>query len=269
MSITQNKKMSTAENKNLWEEKNLIEPPMKSVNNGEFEECGIITDTNVLNENVPLNDIIVTKQKISGIYKIINKVNEKYYVGSSNNIYKRIKAHAYKLNQNINSCRYLQNAYNKYGINSFIWKIIELSIPNRRMEIEQKYLDIAKNEKEKCYNISFIVGRIEWNDENKQIRSILYKKEGNPNYKNGDKIKGKKNPFYGKHHTNESKEMQYLTKMKNGIINQDVFSFKNKTTDDTFIGNSRNFYHKYNLNRSNVMKLIQGKIRSVKNWILI
>ena len=75
-----NGEMSTTKDV-IWEEKNLIEPKMKFENSGELDVCDIITDIRESNENVPSIDTIKTKKKISGIYKIINKVNGKYYVG--------------------------------------------------------------------------------------------------------------------------------------------------------------------------------------------
>jgi hypothetical protein len=65
----------------MWEENHSIEPPMKSENNGVSDVCDTITAINDLSENVLSSGI--TRTIMSGIYKIINKVNGKYYVGSS------------------------------------------------------------------------------------------------------------------------------------------------------------------------------------------
>jgi len=40
----------------------------------------------------------------------------------------------------------------------------------------------------------------------KKYYSKIFKGRGNPNYNNGDKIKGKNNPFFGRHHTEETKK---------------------------------------------------------------
>ena len=53
--------------------------------------------------------------KIIGTYKIINKKTQKYYYGSSKNIYVRIIQHKSQLKNNKHHCVYLQNSYNKYG----------------------------------------------------------------------------------------------------------------------------------------------------------
>ena len=62
----------------------------------------------------------------SGIYKIINLVNNKIYIGSSINIEKRIYKHFWLLKNNTHYNTYLQNCYNKYGISNFTYEIVEL-----------------------------------------------------------------------------------------------------------------------------------------------
>lgn len=61
----------------------------------------------------------------SGIYKIENTVNGKCYVGSTTNLYKRFGSHRSALNKG-NHCNVrLQNAWNKYGEQKFVFIIIE------------------------------------------------------------------------------------------------------------------------------------------------
>lgn len=104
-------------------------------------------------------------EKISGIYKIINNINDKYYVGSSNNIYKRWKYHKQDLNRGNHRSQYLQRAWNKYGEDNFTFVVTELIILDELLlQIEQEYLNIACQEKEKCYNSSFVAGKIEMNE---------------------------------------------------------------------------------------------------------
>jgi hypothetical protein len=63
--------------------------------------------------------------KICGIYIVRNIINNKVYIGSSNKINVRIRTHKWELNKNIHSNQYLQNAWNKYGKENFIFEIIE------------------------------------------------------------------------------------------------------------------------------------------------
>ena len=46
--------------------------------------------------------------KVCGIYEIVNKVNEKRYIGQSVDVYKRWRGHKNKLNSNSHRNSYLQ-----------------------------------------------------------------------------------------------------------------------------------------------------------------
>lgn len=62
-----------------------------------------------------------------GIYSITNKINNKKYIGSTAKSFKiRFIQHKSKLNTGKHHCRHLQNAYNKYGSDNFIFKIEEI-----------------------------------------------------------------------------------------------------------------------------------------------
>ena len=58
-------------------------------------------------------------KKSSGIYKITNKTNGNYYIGSASIICNRWWIHISKLRKNCHSNKYLQNAFNKYGESNF------------------------------------------------------------------------------------------------------------------------------------------------------
>ena len=78
---------------------------------------------------------------IGGVYKIINKINNKYYVGSTSNFKKRWNQHIKLLNRNKHKNDYLQNVWNKYGEKSFEFIVVEYTDVNLVKIIEQKYLD--------------------------------------------------------------------------------------------------------------------------------
>lgn len=84
----------------------------------------------------------MAKENICGVYKITNKVNGKIYIGSSKDIYKRWKHHVYRLNSGKHVNSYLQNAWNKYGEDSFIFDIQEVCDENHIREREQYYIDV-------------------------------------------------------------------------------------------------------------------------------
>lgn len=107
----------------------------------------------------------------SGIYKILNTVTLKMYIGSTENFSKRKYDHFLALNKNKHRNVKLQNAFNKYGCESLKFEILEevkkftnesdadftIRLVNHR---EQHYLDtllfaqefIKSNKKDKRFN---------------------------------------------------------------------------------------------------------------------
>lgn len=68
---------------------------------------------------------------ISGIYKIVNLKNGKFYVGSSKNIIRRFYIHKSALKNKRHHCIYLQRSWNKHGEQAFIFEILkELDHPS-------------------------------------------------------------------------------------------------------------------------------------------
>lgn len=61
----------------------------------------------------------------SGVYCILNLVNGKHYVGSSQNIRIRWRTHQGLLKRNKHHCLKLQRAWNKYGESNFRLDILE------------------------------------------------------------------------------------------------------------------------------------------------
>jgi group I intron endonuclease len=76
-----------------------------------------------------------------GIYRVVNRINGKYYLGSSENIKKRWKAHRCDLRHNRHHSIHLQRAWNKYGEESFVFEIVEEVNKNILLEKEQYHLD--------------------------------------------------------------------------------------------------------------------------------
>ena len=118
----------------------------------------------------------MSKEKICGVYEIINSVNKKIYIGSSVDIYNRWKDHVYQLNNNIHSNVYLQHAWNKYGSNNFDFKIIERCNKNNVRECEQYYIDLFNCcNRDVGYNIMPRVDMSELSEETKNKISIANK----------------------------------------------------------------------------------------------
>lgn len=84
----------------------------------------------------------------SGIYKWKNIGNGKIYIGSAINLYNRKQVHLHLLKTQKHQLKF-QNAWNKYGKNNFVFKIIELvANKSKLIEREQYYLDILLFAKE-------------------------------------------------------------------------------------------------------------------------
>ncbi len=90
----------------------------------------------------------------SGIYKITNTVNGKFYIGSSADINRRFYQHRRALTKRVHRNPILQKAWNKYGPEKFTFEILEeCPSVNVLLEREQYYLDLLKPYLEVGYNI--------------------------------------------------------------------------------------------------------------------
>lgn len=87
---------------------------------------------------------------MSGVYKITNKRNWHSYIGSSIDICERWVTHRWYLNSNRSHNIALQNAWNKYGKESFEFSILLICDRENTTLYEQIYLDYYKPE----YNIA-------------------------------------------------------------------------------------------------------------------
>jgi len=80
--------------------------------------------------------------KMSVIYKIVNTINGKFYIGSTVNFENRKYLHTHKLRQNKHHSPVLQNSWNKYGKGAFEFEIIErVKRKDRLIEREQFWMD--------------------------------------------------------------------------------------------------------------------------------
>lgn len=184
---------------------------------------------------------------ICGVYKIVNKLNNKIYIGSSVNILERWLAHKYALKLGQHGNQYLQRTYNKYGLDNLDFNIVEKCSIENLTQREQYWIDyygglgssILYNMKEPEGSHKILpevsekikqklLGRT---IPDKVVQKILKSREG---YKHSEEtkrkisegnkgkiitmetrqkisearkgtFKGTQNPFFGKHHTEETK----------------------------------------------------------------
>lgn len=111
-------------------------------------------------------------------YKITCSGNNKIYYGSSKSFRNRKTRHLYYLRHNEHINKHLQNAFNKYGEDSFEFELLE-EFDNRdsMLDAEQKLIDSS-------YGESF--------NKSKSSKS--------------PQLFGEKNGFFGKKHTQETKD---------------------------------------------------------------
>lgn len=131
-----------------------------------------------------------------GIYAIRNVINERVYIGKSIHLEKRKLAHFSELRKGKHGNEPLQNAFNKYGEENFIFEILledDSFEDDELYHIEKMYILLFEADRhKKGYNIApgGKGGFSKWTDEQRKRRSIQYS--------------GKGNPFYGKKHSAET-----------------------------------------------------------------
>jgi group I intron endonuclease len=139
------------------------------------------------------------------IYCIENVINNKKYIGSTNNISKRWRSHRNLLKNNRHSNIHLQTAWNFYGEENFKFFVIEENIDILTLLLkEDYYINLYEVlDREKGYNIA------------KSTTAPMHGRKHTA--KSLEKMKtiktGEKNSFYGKHHTEETKAKLRKTKL--------------------------------------------------------
>ena len=82
--------------------------------------------------------------KISGVYKITNTITGDFYIGSSNNVKRRLAAHKWhsRWKQYPNNPMYLD--MRKYGVDKFIFEILAEVEEDKLKEKEQEFIETLK-----------------------------------------------------------------------------------------------------------------------------
>jgi group I intron endonuclease len=204
--------------------------------------------------------------KISGIYKIINKVNGKYYVGSTNDIHTRWNVHTCKLNKNMHHSQKLQRAWDKYKQDNFDFILIERVNEENLLNIEQNYLIECSKNKKSNYNVNYnALSPFKGRKHTEQTKRKM-----------SNRHSGKFNPFYGKCHNKKIREkirtnsiIGLLSKQKNiQSYANTKYHWYNKITNQVEFCTQYDLYTKYNLDKGNVGHVVKKKIPSCKGWCI-
>lgn len=165
-----------------------------------------------------VNYFCKNSRNVSGIYRIRNLTNNKFYIGSSNNLYHRFILHKTALDKGEHHSIYLQRSYNKYGSNQFIMEVLFLCDQQYLLYYEQlliEELEPAYNMNKKAYSNR----GYKWSQEsrekarlaqlgNKNALGHKLSEESKQKISNSRKGKcvGSENGFYGKTHTSEVRQ---------------------------------------------------------------
>jgi group I intron endonuclease len=167
------------------------------------------------------NFIAEVTMKGQFIYKIINTVNGKFYVGSTTNTRERFRTHRNRLRRGRHHAKHLQAAWNKYGEAAFVFHVIQ-TVPETESLKDAEDIWLTEHVgKDYCYNKS------RYSDA--PMRGVL--KEDHPNFgrirteEEREAISASLKEFYakditnhprfGKQHTEEVKERIRQKKLAN------------------------------------------------------
>ena len=93
---------------------------------------------------------------VSGVYRITNTANGKFYVGSAVNLRERWTRHKYRLRSKQHHNEHLQRSFLKHGEECFVFDVLELVGRDALIEREQYWIDTLRPE----YNLSPTAGNI-------------------------------------------------------------------------------------------------------------
>jgi group I intron endonuclease len=88
-----------------------------------------------------------------GIYKIINIINNKFYVGSAVDLKRRKTRHFSELRTGKHNNRHLQAAWTKYGERAFVFVVVEELTPDKDLLSAENVWLRQHVGKDYCYNI--------------------------------------------------------------------------------------------------------------------
>jgi len=224
----------------------------------------------------------------SGIYQIRNTTNNKVYIGSAFTLIERYNHHKSELNNNRHGNDHLQKSYNKYGMNNFIFEVLEyIDDISKLYDIEEVYIN--KYYGVNCYNIKKHTNSFKSLNESLKSKSknfSLVDKDGvihnfsgytktakllNLNFRLLRNLVIGKSKSYMGWRLPENVEYDF-TKYRSTpnrrakTHNVILLSPENKKYGPIF--NIEEFAREHNLTSSNVRHIISGRLKSHKGWTL-
>lgn len=142
--------------------------------------------------------MLVYKEHICGIYCIENLINCKKYIGQSKHIKHRWAIHKWDLSHNKHCNQHLQKAWNRYGKSNFTFYILE-ECEMANLDSRELYYISLYNSCDSSFGYNIEIGGGGKKEISKETREKISRSA---------KLRvGEKNPFYGRHHSIETKRM--------------------------------------------------------------
>lgn len=174
---------------------------------------------------------------MQGIYKITNLVTNQVYIGQSILLKNRLINHRSRLKRGRHENSKLQRSYDKYGVENFSFDIIEQEEHMTREELNEKeiyYICLYQSNSEKGFNLT-----------DGGQHNIVHVWTLDERKERSEKMKGSKNHFHGKTHTEETRcKLSKLAKSRTGKANP----FYGKTHSDNWAEQRKAIYAEKKLN---------------------
>lgn len=143
-----------------------------------------------------------------GIYIIRNEINNKVYIGKSENLKQRIKRHITTLFNGTNRNKHLQAAFEKYGSENFDVSLLQILNKDDDINEREKYWINYFNATDKRFGYNKTKG----GDGGNSYVDSMTEEEKKNHYEKMSKIKrGIGNPIYKKHCYTNGKILKYIS----------------------------------------------------------
>lgn len=169
----------------------------------------------------------------NGVYQIRNVLNGKCYIGSCaeyRGISQRWSAHRSALNSNRHYARHLQNAWNKYSADVFVFEVLLYCDPENCLMYEQTALDYYQPEYNTLKIAGSPLGRKHTDATIQKLKDRKFTQQHRDRIGEANRLRvfsqdtiekmrvnntGERNPFYGRTHS--IKTCEFLRKIKKGM----------------------------------------------------
>ncbi len=218
-----------------------------------------------------------------GIYRITCKPTGKFYIGSAVNLRRRRNEHFGSLRNNRHHSITMQNAWNKYGPDAFIFEVLEyILLPELLIAREQYWLDTLKPFGKRGFNLAMLAdSRLGTKQPPEAIEKVRQHHLGRKNSeetirKRALSITGREYTAetrrkiglasLGRKHTPETRAKMSIA-VKAGMVKRKrtMIVTSPEGIEYTIVGVNQ-FCDEHGLHRSNLIRVAKGKALQHKGW---